>query len=45
MWNKLPIRLQQYIARKVNHYGYYTNNERLIIWGVTHFPFVIEGEE
>jgi hypothetical protein len=44
MWNKLPIRVQQYIATKVNHYGYRRNNEKLVIWGLTHFPMVVEEE-
>lgn len=45
MWNKLPTKLQQYIATKVNHYGYHHNNHRLVVWGLTHFPIVIEDEE
>ena len=45
MWHKLPIRMQQYIAAKVNHYGYRHNNQRLVIWGLTHFPVVIEETE
>lgn len=44
LWMMLPTRFQQYFANKVMQYGMRNGNERLTIWGATHFPIVIEGD-
>jgi hypothetical protein len=44
MWYRLPMKLQTMIARKILNLGYTFNKQRMVIWGITHIPMIIEDD-
>jgi hypothetical protein len=40
----LRLRLEQFIGMTAQNLGNWFNNEKLIIWGITHTPFLIEDD-
>jgi hypothetical protein len=41
----VTIKIEQFVARLAMRLGSLINSERLVIWGATHYPIVIEDED
>jgi hypothetical protein len=41
----LRFRTERFIGITAQRLGHRLNNRNLIIWGITHTPFLIEGDE
>ena len=39
------FRIERFIGRSATRLGYRFNNEKLIIWGITHTPFLMDIDE
>ena len=45
MYYKLPVRLQMFLGQLAIKLGQKTNSSRLLLWGMTHCPIVIDDDE
>lgn len=41
----VTIKIEQFIARLAMRLGSIFGSEKLVIWGATHYPIVIEDED
>jgi hypothetical protein len=41
----LRLSLQRFIGMTAQNIGNWFNNEKLVIWGITHTPFTFEVED
>ena len=40
----LRLRLQRFIGMTAQNMGHWFRSEKLVIWGITHTPFLIDGD-
>ena len=41
----LPFRLERFIGMTAQNLGHWFRSEKLVIWGITHTPFLIEDDD
>jgi hypothetical protein len=41
----VTVKIEQFIARLAMRLGSLLNNDRLVIWGATHYPIVVEEDD
>ena len=42
---QLMFRLQRFIGMTAQNLGHWFRSEKLVIWGITHTPFLIEDDD
>jgi hypothetical protein len=40
----LPFKLERFIGMTAQNLGHWFRSEKLVIWGITHTPFLIEDD-